>query len=463
MKVLSVGFEVDHESLDVASFGSSKSFLDYDLLLWNPDGVPYEYRSDFRADTYRGLRRLSDDSSAKAVGDIARRRKEMSEMLELGRSVVVATSPPQRCFVDTGERRYSGTGRNREGTTVVQEVDFLSSLPIANAETIEASGTNIEFKGGEPFASFWRSTKEYLGYKAYFQQAAGTPLFFVKGTKRVVGSYSEVGKGILLFIPGFLDEEQWEQYGLTEAEAEEASEAFVGSLIALIEELKKGAGNYELPPWSAAYVLPGELKMKKELRNLNDGLSEVLSRISKQKELVAELENYKTLFTGTGKALEAQTRRVFEELGFSVKEGEPGRDDLVLEYEDKVAVVEVKGVSKSAAEKQAAQLEKWVNEYHIANDTHPKGILVVNAYRDAPLENRSGVAFPDQMLPYSRNRSHCLITTLQLLGLYLDCKDDREKRAEMVNRLFATEGVFAEYQDWSEFLTRQNETLDTRE
>ena len=201
--------------------------------------------------------------------------------------------------------------------------------------------------------------------------------------------------------------------------------------------------------------------MKKKLRNLNDELNEFLSRISAQKELAAELESYKTLFAGTGKALEAQASRVFEELGFSVKEGEPGRDDLILQYEDKVAVVEVKGVSKSAAEKHAAQLEKWVNEYHVAHDVHPKGILLVNAYRDAPLEDRSGGAFPDQMLSFSKNRSHCLITTLQLLGLYLDCKDDDAKKAEMVNLLLTTEGVFTEYQNWSEYLTKQNETLDT--
>lgn len=463
MRILSVGLEVEHEALDYDSFDSSRSCLDYDLLLWNPNEILYDYSSKSDSPKYLGLKNLSDEASAKALGDIVRRKKEISEMLELGRSVVVVTSPPQRCYVDTGKREFSGTGRNRQVTRMVEEVDFLSSLPIENTQTTEALGKSIEFKGGEPFAAFWKNNKKYLSYKAYFRQPVGTPLFFVKGTQRVVGSYSEIGKGILLFIPSFLDEEHWEQYDLAEGEAEEVSERFVGSLITLIEELKKGAGDFELPAWTAAYALPGELEMKKEQRNLNDELNEVLFRISKQKELAAELESYKTLFAGTGKALETQIRRVFEELGFSVKEGEPGRDDLILRYEDKVAVVEVKGVSKSAGEKHAAQLEKWVSEYHVAHNVHPKGILVVNTYRDAPLENRSGYAFPDQMLPFSKNRGHCLITTLQLLGLYLDCKDDDAKKAEMVNRLFTTEGVFTEYQNWSDYLTMQNETLDASE
>ena len=133
-------------------------------------------------------------------------------------------------------------------------------------------------------------------------------------------------------------------------------------------------------------------------------------------------------------------------------EGEIGRDDLIIKYNEKIAVIEVKGVSKSAAEKHVTQLEKWVSEYHLKNEIKAKGILVINAFKDVPLSERKEKPFPDQMLPYSQKREHCLITGLQLLGLYLDCVNNLSKKEKMINLLFETNGIFKEYEDWENFL-----------
>lgn len=94
------------------------------------------------------------------------------------------------------------------------------------------------------------------------------------------------------------------------------------------------------------------------------------------------------------------------------------------------AVVEIKGVTGSAAEKHAAKLEKWVSTYYEENEVKPKGILVVNTYRDQPLIDRPEVSFPHQMLKFCSQREHCLLTSTQLLSLYLDVKKNplRKKR-----------------------------------
>jgi len=61
---------------------------------------------------------------------------------------------------------------------------------------------------------------------------------------------------------------------------------------------------------------------------------------------------------------------------------------LILDYKGKIAVVEVKGLGKSAAENNAAQLEKWVSEYYLTKGIKPKGILIVNAYKDVPFKEQ---------------------------------------------------------------------------
>ena len=198
--------------------------------------------------------------------------------------------------------------------------------------------------------------------------------------------------------------------------------------------------------------MPTELKDKTELDKLNDKLSKIESQISEKKNQLAELGQIKILFGGDGRALEIEIGKILKDLGFDVAEGLPQRDDLILKYNEKIAVVEVKGVSKSAAEKHAAQLEKWVSEYFSKKGIKPKGILIINALKDTPLVDRNKPPFPEQMISYSKNRDHCLITGLQLLCMYLDTKDNSLKRDEMIKRLLATNGIFEDYHDWRAFL-----------
>ncbi len=51
---------------------------------------------------------------------------------------------------------------------------------------------------------------------------------------------------------------------------------------------------------------------------------------------------------------------------------------------------------------------------------HPKGVLIVNAYREISPSERTEAPFPHQMLSYSHVRKHCLITTTQLLSIFLE-------------------------------------------
>lgn len=441
MKILSIGAYFAHDTVDDAEFPDETSALDYDVLIWDPNRVVGEYRSSFGSN-YRGRPTLNGNDSARILADLSRRQQEIKELLKMGRSVVIITPKPELIFVDSGRSVTSGTGRNARTTTYVDELNLLDYLPV-QVETVMATGKSIDFRGGEPFAAFWNANKKYLIYRSYFQNIVGTPIFFIKGTDKVVGTYQSIDNGNLLFIPDF--EASDEEY-------DEASSRFIDSLVSLIGELRKSTGEFDLPAWSTAYVLPQEDEQKMILANLESELSNVLAKISKQKEEILKLEEFKILFTGSGRALEVQTKKVFEELGFTVSEGAPGRDDLILRYGEKVAVVEVKGVSKSAAEKHAAQLEKWVSEFYSTEGVKPKGILLVNAFKDTPLLERTESVFPNQMIKYSTSREHCLISGIQLLGLFMDILYNNGNKEEIIDKIFSTDGIFPDYHDWSTVL-----------
>ncbi len=462
MKIAAMGmsFEYDHNSIDDLSFSSDTTLLDYEFLIWDPNSLVYDY--DVAHNTYKGHICLNDDYSFKIVEDILRRKEEMKNMLELGRSIIVSTPEPQICYIATGQKEYSGTGRNRQTTRIVTELNLLSALPLPAIETFPASGKSIEIREGGPFTSFWEKTKNYLEYKAYFKTSIGKPFLFIKGTQLAVGTHLKISNGNLIFIPTFdppKDKEE-DKEELVENEDYQVEEEFISSLISLIEELKKDTGDFDLPAWSKGYILPSEEEARNTLAGLEKNLEEILIRISRQKNSIAELEKNKLLITGSGRALEVQVKKVLEELGFTVTEGSPGRDDLIINYNGKVAVAEIKGVSKSAAEKHAAQLEKWVSQYYADHSIEPKGILIVNAYKDIPLHKRKEAPFPDQMLDYCKKRDHCLITGQQLLSLYLDCKNNDEKKNKMVDLIFNTKGVFSEYRNWTDYIIFENETTE---
>ena len=372
------------------------------------------------------------------IYNIQRRNGEMQQMLELGRVLYINLPSPQLCVLFDGSL-----------------VNLLEYFTFVRMITSIGSGNNIDFRGVEPFTSFWDKNKESFTYQAYFKEIVGQPLFFIHGSPLVIGSYLKVAKGHIVFIPVL--NAPGDRF-----QKQKIQEVYIDSLINLTAELQKTPNAFELPEWSKSYILPEEFKQKKELFQLEEELNTLMQRIDEQKSLITQLEANKILFTGKGRILELQIKKIFEELGFTVSEGEPGRDDLILQYGARVAVVEIKGVDrKSAAEGHARQLEQWVSTYDAAHeDVKAKGILIVNAFKDIPLQERNEAPFPNQMLPYSVKKEHCLMTGLQLLGLYLDCKDNEEKKREVIERIFITDGVFTEYQDWTSFLiTEDTDTI----
>lgn len=302
--------------------------------------------------------------------------------------------------------------------------------------------------GGGPFKDFIESNKKTMRYNSYFSKSMGSPYLFIKGTEKVVGTCFDSLNGKIVFIPNVLDAE----VEVSDDERMQAEEVFIESIVKLDSALKSKVESEILPEWSNNYLLPDEHEEKGKLMELQKQIELLESRIIDQRQAIKDIEEYKILFTGTGTPLEQIIKKIFIELGFEATEGLPGRDDLILKYMDKVAVVEVKGVTKSAAEKHAAQLEKWVSGYIEKYGVSPKGMLIVNSFCNLPLTERVEETFPHQMLSYSEKREHVLLNTLQLLGAFIDIRKKPEIKESVIEDLFSTNGTYNSYNNWFEFL-----------
>lgn len=100
--------------------------------------------------------------------------------------------------------------------------------------------------------------------------------------------------------------------------------------------------------------MKGEVKKQNTIENK---IAKLEKELDKERIAVQEVQKYKLLLTSSGTTLEEIVKQVLDELGFTILEAEKGRSDIIAKYGEVAIVAEIKGVTKSAAEKHAAQLE----------------------------------------------------------------------------------------------------------
>jgi hypothetical protein len=456
MRILALDADVHGPGVDNDTFRSLKSILEYDVVFWDPSHFADSYTRDSWNPTYQGQPVLSPDESARLVADVLRRRKEIASFLEMGRVFVVFSTPPSIVHYATGESKTSGTGRNAKTINTVAPIDVAGSCIPVSYEASPGVGESIDPKD-DGFRAVWRADQSAWYYRAIFHKPAGTVIATVAGTDKAVASiFRGKGGGILLMLPAIYpvieDEDEEEDEGGDGGEDGKKDEVS-SSILNWIVQLKGGKAA-EQPVWLDRYRFSEDVDRSDRIRELDATLARVADEIETLKAAQAAADQWKLLFTASGNALEEQAKKALEVIGFSVQSGPPGRTDLKLEWDGRQAVAEVKGVGKSATEGNAAQLEKWISEERISGVQNPKGILIVNGWRNMPLEDRNQETFPHQMRKFCEQREHCLLTGLQLLAMARTVEQDPGRSPEIARSIMETVGVMPGWQDLSIFVSQ---------
>jgi len=357
---------------------------------------------------------------------VAQRKKHLEQYLDRGGVLFV--------FVDNDPIYTFRLGHGPDSKD--SKIDFREILLLnpGDFKTEQMRGSNIIY-ADSAYLDFFNGWD--VSYNFVYNKFKGFAAARVKNTNQAISVAVPHGRGIIFLLPDLkLSADDYNDYENRLFDARLAILNFIHQF----EVSKPHVQNIALPDWCNEYFLGEEGNEVKAMRDLRDELAEVQQRINTQQEL---LDNYKTLkqaLSGTGKPLEGIVEMLFTEFGFEFLPTQPGRDDLILKAGDKIGVVEIKGVKGSASEQNATQLMKWVNNYHHENNVEPKGILIVNAFKDLAPDKRKEEAFPHQMIAYSTRMQFCLMTTYQLLGLYLDFKAGELTFTQIKNMLFEANG-----------------------
>jgi hypothetical protein len=451
------------------TFSSTHSLYDYDITFWDPLRTVNGYNSPHdlvRGRKYKGQRWLSSHDSAVIQRDALRRSKEFVEFLKLGRTLVVFLPGDLTVSVETGEFKYSGTGRNRHTTTLLKPFDILdAALPI---DLRREFATGVEM---EPLDSsigpLYRESVDYWQYGCLIESDYPLhPLLRVTGTTKITAAEATYEKGRIIFLPLLFTHEEGEEdvalddddppaatSGSEDGKDAESDSAVTAGPGDLVDDLVRQwliaritTEEVAWPDWINEYRFQSELDRAPTIEVLEAQAAEIQKKLDDLTVDQHADNKWKTLVAAGGTPLEFAVAEALTVLGFDLEPVAPGRTDVRGTRDGSHVVVETKGVTKSAAESHCAQLEKWVAEEMVEERT-AKGLLVINAWLNKPPLERTQPAFPPQMRRYAEQRNHCLVTGLQLLNLARTALAEPERADELASLLVNTTGVLDGWDD----------------
>ena len=369
-------------------------------------------------------RLLSADAHGSLLEALDRRARELRRFVDEGKPAVLfpAVFPALR-HVD------------RQGRWV--DVSDLGDAYPARATALPAGTSGekagaLEFRGPPDLVQFGERLSAHWRPHAALAKYVGTPAFLLQG--RVAGSFLGDGKRWVLTCPR-LESAGWADFAAAFTDFHRAS--------------SDDTRLPELPAWHDQYLIPGEAQMAGLLEQIDKALAEVTAMREQKLAEKKALGYLKRLFTDDGPSLRHAVATALQGMGFAVQPGARGKDELIVKAGDATAIVVARGKTKAASEADAVDLDKAVQRYFKAHDVMPKGILVVNSFRDLPLLERREATYPAAMQGYARKRDQCLITGLQLLCLYFDARR-ADASAGAREELLQSAGQFLRFRggDW---------------
>lgn len=439
--------DYSHKDFDIIEFSSSKTLLEYDMIIINFKYLIEEYSFDGK---YNGIDNLSKISSAKIINDINRRKKEIKELLDSGKNIMIVSPINEFVYRYTGMTSTSGTGRNSKTINHLDKVSLLDVLP-QKVETTEGTGNSIECIDNRIKKLFGTYQKNLEYYSFSEIDKCKNVLLKIKGTNKIVSWYEKVGNGVLLFSPNQIFE------GIEKENGSKKEKQFLKDIYDFMQALNKSKDR-ELPNWTKAYRTEEEFRKINDINKVSKEIEKLNKKLEQEKKALDKMEKIKRLFVTDDTDLEEIVKEIFEEFGFETLKFGGVEEDIVMSDKINTFVFEVKGVDGSATEKHTSQTVKWRENYFIDEGIKAKGVLIVNAFKNRELDKRQE-PFPKQLLKYSEYQKLCLISTIQLFNIYGEFKKGKIDKNDISSIILNNDGIYDKYNDWNIHLTKKDETL----
>ena len=455
-RIITISYEIPGFSDLLESYRSEKSLLDADIILFESDFSPYD--RDYPS-TYSGKTVYSKDSSFQLREDTIHWQRELSMALQHGKTVFVIFGKYKECFLHTGQKTTSGTGRNAKTTNHVESYNNFKFLPVDLPSIIPGVGEEIVFKGTPEFATLWKELEDYIGYESYLDGHITYPTFVTKTGAKPVGGVFKVGKGHLVLLPPIrYSHDEFIYYKGEEVywkkEAIQFGKRLVQLLVDIDKELIGAVGATPPPSWVAAsqFRLKSESSLQQKISKISDKIEDLTDkRTTLSNELLSE-QALKRLLYEKGKSLEAAVTDALQILGYSAKnydDGELELDQVIMSPEGGRFIGECEGKDKAAVNiDKFRQLESNIQEDLEKDEISEAaiGILFGNGFRMTSPEEREP-QFTEKCIKNARRLGTILITTPDLYraAKYIKESGDSKFATECRRAITESRGALVEF------------------
>lgn len=434
--IITIGIDIPGHKSKYTSLKSKLCLLDYDIAVVNPS-IDEFY--DYSYDDHLGKRCLSETNSFRLKEHIEYWRREILEAIKAGKTVFLLLNELQEVYVATGEKSYSGTGRNRQMTRHVALFDNYQIIP-GGIKVVNSSGTSMRlYEEGNLLAVYWTEVRDESEFRVHVDGQGVRPLVTTKSGGKIVGAYRRYknAPGALVLLP-YLDfkreefsYEKEDEFYWTD-EAIRIGKRFTKSIIGVDEVVRKKSESTPSPNWAEEefYALPKEKRIGKKLLALSVKIEALQKEREQFEHTLADEITLKHLLYENGKPLELSILEALKLLGFNTSQyrNSDSEFDVVFESKEGRFLGEAEGKdNKPINIHKLRQLEMNIHEDFARDDINEmaKGVLIGNAYRFLPPEDR-GDFFTQKCLT-AANRSD--VALIKSIDLFMVAKYLSDKKA----------------------------------
>jgi hypothetical protein len=307
-RILTVGLQLANDDVAEQSFMSKTSLLDWDIVLFRPNIESHIHSSD----AYKGKPSLTDHSSFALKEACEHWRREIKQAVENGRTVIIFLPSVSEVYVDTGNRTYSGTGRNQRTNRLVEPYSNYAAIPIDLGPT-NAAGTEMKLsRGADLLSPYWAEFGPVSNYEVLLStKTPGICLTTKTGDRPVAAIIQNTGSLVLLpnidFAPDeFFDEDADEEDDGWTDEAKQFANRIIHAVVALDSALRASADVTPEPDWATdpVHSLAKEQILRSELLEAERRLEAAQKEKEQIQERLQDAGNLRGLLYEKGKPLE---------------------------------------------------------------------------------------------------------------------------------------------------------------
>jgi hypothetical protein len=372
-----------------------------------------------------GTKAKSAQSKLLATSDITPAKEQLAEDLEALRSLTAAPRSNQsEKLVITADLEG---GKPEGGRSLSETAPTLRSGSSSSKAELLLNELEQLNKSGEVPVIDWRNSASTLSKEP--------------STK---GKASE--KSPDLKPPAKTDDQPRSVESKPESKPTNAAEKVASAQKELTKEAVIATSDLAKPPasWASNHVIVGNAALRQERDTLISeakSIEEKLRVLEDRLKIADEIKN--VLLAGEGVQLTNACKKALELIGWTVQPSAFSESELWLNLGEKTeALARIVRSNDQGKRADIASLAESVITFWEEFDQEPKGVLVSCTWCNTPPAERTEPDYPKPGIEFAQKKNLCLLTTSQLLGIYLDIDAGKEVAEEIRTRIISANGVF---------------------